>query len=57
MHKGGEDMKKALNNGQETHRVKLPTTRFNEKHGIAGPELFWLFFFGSLQVSFPLFLL
>ena len=41
-------MKKAFNDGQEARRVKLPTTRFNEKHGIAGPELFWLFFFGSL---------
>ena len=42
-------MKKALNNGtQREHHIKLPTTKFNEKYGLAGPELFWLFFFGSL---------
>lgn len=41
-------MKKVLNNGNTTHHRQLPLSKFNDKHGIQRPELFWLFFFGSL---------
>lgn len=40
-------MKKAAKQPTEFHG-KLLSTRFNEKYGIERPELFWLFFFGSL---------
>ncbi len=46
-------MRKALTNAktsdsQKVHSPKLLSTKFYDKHGIAKPEMFWLFFFGSL---------
>ena len=40
-------MKKEMNDTKAKQR-QLPLAKFNEKHGIARPEMFWLFFFGSL---------
>lgn len=41
-------MVKAYNNGETARVRQLPSTRFYEKYHIARPQLFWLFFFGSL---------